>query len=365
MNKRMQCLAVLLVTGMFAAAGFFGEKGLIFPEIAALACGAWVMPRPPWRFNAITVWLSPSLAALSGVLILKYLPAPPVCLICAGFLAVVLQLKIARSAVIPSLSAAILPIILRVETLWYALSVCVLTGLIALVHLARTSGRGRDASPTHHERTVAAPPRTELAKWGKLTAGVFAMSLVALRGDLLFMVAPPLIVTYVELSKTESALRQRLWHVLALLGAAALTGVAQLHLFHVVLHWPLWISAGVTTGTVFLLYQLFSLSFPPAAAIALLPTILPADRLWDYPWQVLLGSAAFIALSVLLFRRDEGIAQSAPSGGTLVPAHQPLPGEGEAVPPSARRKPHRVDQSRQHDAVHQRDPRQHEWDDRK
>ncbi|UFS69565.1 hypothetical protein LPW11_16895 [Geomonas sp. RF6] len=324
-QKGMQFLSVLLVAGMFAAAEYFHESALIFPEIAALACGAWVMKPAPWRFTALTVWVSPTVAALTGVALLRFFPAAPLFLICAAFVAVAVQLKVMRSAVMPSISAAILPILTKADTLLYPASVCALTGLIALVHLARGGTLHPEETLSKQQLPAPAAAGSELGRWGKLTAGIFLVAIVALRSNALFMIAPPLIVTFVELSKPESPLRRRMWQVLSLLSLASLAGVLELHLLHYLLHCPLALCAALTLATVYLLYGALDLPFPPAAAIALLPTIIPRDLLWYYPWQVLGGSVAFLALSAAIFKGEEVIAPSE----ELVAAHEALSGEGE------------------------------------
>ena len=41
---------------------------------------------------------------------------------------------------------------------------------------------------------------------------------------------------------------------------------------------------------------------PPAGALAILPMLLPAERLPRYPLQIALGTALFLALALVLFR---------------------------------------------------------------
>jgi hypothetical protein len=66
------------------------------------------------------------------------------------------------------------------------------------------------------------------------------------------------------------------------------------------LHWPLWISAICIVMCSFFLYGQFKLPFPPAIAIALLPTIVPKELLWFYPFEVAVGIAIFIVFGKLI-----------------------------------------------------------------
>jgi hypothetical protein len=227
-------------------------------------------------------------------------------MITGAFCLVVLQLKLFRSAVLPSISAAILPIITNSDSWYYPLSVCGLTGIIALGRkLLYRSGADENAgfeSRTSCQGKVRATwTLPDLAHWGKLLAGVILVTAVAVGGKLIYMVSPPLIVAFVELSKPGGALRDKAGKALILLVSAAFSGVFWLQLTQTVLHWPAWISVCVATATVFFLYHALSTPFPPAVAIALLPTILPEAGLWSYPWHVLAGSAAFVILSKTCF----------------------------------------------------------------
>jgi hypothetical protein len=107
----------------------------------------------------------------------------------------------------------------------------------------------------------------------------------------------------VELSKPKGPLKDKAVPVFALLVLAASLGVFWLYLIYYFLHWPIWISAGLSMGSVFLLYRFLRLPLPPAVAISLLPTIIPVTSIGMYPWQVLLGSAAFIIVSLVLFKK--------------------------------------------------------------
>jgi len=307
-NKAL-ILAILLIASMFAVAGYAAQQEIIFPEIAALALGAWVMEKPPWHCTTLSLWLSPSLAALTGMLIVRYFTYSPVFMTAGAFAIVILQLRLMRSAILPSISAAILPVITHSDSWYYPVSVCVLTGVIA-------SGRfliNRSGSEKFSKCLLNMPYRVmpggnltlnESKYWGKLLAGIVAVSVIAVEFNLFFMIAPPLIVAFVELSKPDGSLRQKSRSIFILLVFAAFSGVFWLDLINNILQWPILIFACFATASVFLMYRFMRLPFPPAVAIALLPAIIPSERLWSYPWHVLFGSAAFILISILWFGKS-------------------------------------------------------------
>ncbi len=289
---------------MVAVAGYTLRTEMIFPEAAALAFGAWVMEETPWKGPKLNLWLSPTLAALTGVLMMRFLPYSLFLMVPVAFVLVALQLSLLRSSVMPSISAAVLPLLLKCESWYYPLGVCAFTGIIAagncldLKGWRQKGGAFLAAAPEDAGQPEAA---LGLKHWGKLLAVVMFVCVLALKSHWIFIIAPPLIVSFVELSKTEGRSKGRLFRLFILLSLAALSGVVWLYLIHEVAHWPLWVPAGLSVLSVFLFYELLQVHFPPAAAIALLPVIIPAGKIWSYPLDVSVGSALFISMIALLF----------------------------------------------------------------
>ena len=67
---------VLVITVMVFAAEISGEKEIIFPEVAAIACGAFIAPKMPWVTNYIRMFICIAICAVLGVLIVMFLPVP-------------------------------------------------------------------------------------------------------------------------------------------------------------------------------------------------------------------------------------------------------------------------------------------------
>jgi hypothetical protein len=307
----MEYVTMLFVVCMVAVAEHFKVNDIIFPEIAALAFGAWVMEERPWPGAAWTIWFSPTLGAVTGVLILHFLSHSIVAMVCIAFLFVLLELKLFRSSMSPSFSAAILPIITNIHGWVYPTAVCMMTAVIAL--LAHRNDKKR-TSLCDKMPAVRRCPDThaslakEWAHYGKLVFFLLLVALFATKLDWLYMMSPPLIVAFFELTQPGSTLRQKsMARLLLLLTACALAGtiwvVVDVHVFS----GPLWIAAGLSVATAFALARGLRLPSPPALALALLPTILPQKMLSVYPLHVLAGSMIFIALSLLWFKPAKAI----------------------------------------------------------
>lgn len=285
---------------MVAVAGFAGSKDIIFPEIAALTFGAWVLGERPWPGPSWTLWLSPTLGAVTGVLVLRFVPASLAIVICCAFVLVLLELQVSRSSISPTFSAAVLPIITHIHGWTYPVSVCLMTGLIAVV-------AGEKERNGHPHATRPQPVccftrgRHTLAHDGKLALCVLLVASVAVRSTWVFIIAPPLLVAFVELTQPECSWRGRGGRLLLLLAASAMAGTLWVAAAVRWLPEALWLAAGLAVVTVFGLTRLLRLASPPAFALALLPTILPQSMLPTYPLQVLIGSLLFLLAVRLWF----------------------------------------------------------------
>ena len=307
MSRTMEWGSIALVVCMVAASELLGTKDVIFPEIAALAFGAWVLEERPWPGPAWTIWFSPTLGALTGVLVLQFLPYPLLALVGIAFALVLLELRLTRSAMSPALSATVLPIITNIRGWVYPVCVCLMTGGIAwLTHCRdrKRPGCGQAVS----ERALAAPMTWQqavaiVAHHGKLVFFLLAVALLAVELNWLYLIAPPLLVAFFELTEPDSALRrQSAGRLLFFLTASSLGGAVWVLLVVRLLSWPLWLVAGLAVATVFALVRLCRIASPPAFALALLPCILPATVVPWYPLQVCLGGLLFLLASRIGFK---------------------------------------------------------------
>lgn len=307
MKKQLIPLVIMIVVVMCIISVYIGEKEIIFPEISALAIGAWVMEKPIWGNKSYHLWLSPTIAALTGLVITRFLPYSPFLMITGAFVLVALQLKIIGSEVSPSFSAAILPILTHTQSWYYPLSVCILTGIIAcgknlIDNYKKSDTSGRLAQSIYKSEKVNFT-QEELINYVKLLMSIMLVSAVALYFHWNYIIAPPLIVTFVELTKSKGKLHSKTGLVFILLVFAAFSGVLWLYLIYYFLQWPVWISAGLSMVCILFVFHFLRLSLPPAAAITLLPILIPVNNLWMYPWQVLVGSAIFLMINLSWFKK--------------------------------------------------------------
>ena len=297
--------AVLLVVLMFfIASATIGEE-IIFPEIATLIIAAWLIENSPLADKPLYLWLSPTLAAITGVGILHFLPYNPEILIAFTFILVGLQLYLLRSNVLPSISAAILPILLNFDSFYYPLSVFIFSGC---VYASRGSlARFRfNEHPTGLQASNSNKDEKKLWETMKTThglmlfLGVVFVLIIAFQSKWIYIISPPLIVTFIEFANPCGQVCQKPVRLLLLLLFASISGMLWVEVTHFLLNLPLWITAGGIFIFTLFLFRRMQFVFPPAAAISLLPTIIPREMLLLYPLQVAIGVVIFIVIGKII-----------------------------------------------------------------
>ncbi|ODA39997.1 Integral membrane protein [Desulfosporosinus sp. BG] len=290
---------VLLVIAMYTAAVILPQKEIIFPELAALAVGTWVLGNHRWLHQPLLICISPTLAAVTGIIIVHFLSQYQVFAILLAFVVVSIELSIMRSHVTPSISAAILPIFLRIDSLYYPLAVGVLTVIVAFPQnwsLLTGKEKLHVSQILPIDKDLLAYNRNFL-KWLSIYAGVILITLFAFFIHWQFIVAPPLIVAFVEIIQHREGISVQRFRLLWLIGCSAVWGTFSMQVLYNMAHLSTVIVAAFSVIGVLLLFRFLKISFPPAMAIALLPTIIPGEYLKLYSLQVCTGAFLFVVLS--------------------------------------------------------------------
>lgn len=289
-------LSVAMITIMVLLSELLHEKEIIFPEIAALAIGAWLAPKQPWETNRKKILLFMSLSASIGYSLSAYLNIPIDCKIVIGILLCMTLLFLSKTTMLPLISACILPILTEVKNIIYPISVIILTTIIVLVQLLFEKKKLKD---TYTYTPLIYDIQTEVKRWLLIIITVAIMAFFAVRLDMRLIIAPPLIVAFCELTYTESKARNVPIPILIITAIAAFSGAYARILFCEVLHCPLVLPTFLVSVLTLYLMTILKLYFPPVGAIAILPMIIPKETLYLYPVQVMLGSIIFVTLAML------------------------------------------------------------------
>lgn len=301
MNKKRARYAasLALVTAMVAAAGLLGEQEVVFPEIAALAAGMWVIDKQVWRIGRRqTVWMM-TLAAVAGWLIARCPGLPVAAAIAVAFLFAAGCQVLTRTSLAPMLSACLLPVVLGADSAVYPIAVLVLTLCLSGGQLWMEHRGWRGPLPAE----VHAPQRgRECLAWLRMFAVLMLLAAVPLTMGFNYVILPPLIVTFVEFSRPGTGLHKASGTIYLLLVAAALLGAGCRYTLCIGLGLPAAFAALAACACLFALFEWRGRIFAPAGAVVLIPLLIPAGDLFAYPPQVAAGAAVFMAAGWLLAR---------------------------------------------------------------
>lgn len=301
MNPKLlrYALALAAIAVMIIVSRLSGIKDIIFPEIAALAIGAWVAEKLPWDVNKRRIFFLMTLSSILGVCIYRYVHIPVIWQLVAGFGIILGILHFAKTNFVPVISACLLPILLKTGTWVYPLSVGVMSVLII-------TGQWLLEKYGIKEKNKFVPRKTsthdELLKWAKLLLLLIFIAFLPIKTGKLFIIAPPLIVIFTEFSNVNSKLRNFPLRVIDLVGLAALVEVSMILFLNAYL--PLTVCTLLAVTIMFFAFEKAHLLLPPVGAILLLPLLLDKDDLLLYPFEVMFGCALFIGAAMFTFKKQ-------------------------------------------------------------
>ncbi|MGN1457824.1 MAG: hypothetical protein ACI4XP_07710 [Acutalibacteraceae bacterium] len=289
-------ISVSIITLSVLTAELIGNYEIIFPEIAALASGALVAEKQPWEVSRIKMLVLMSISAFVGYGLSAFVDIPLFFKVIIGFLFCAFMLLCTRCTIFPMISACILPVLTHIESLYYPVSVIIMTAVIVLVQWLFEKHKlniPRKHKPVIYEK------KTEPLRWIFLFIVLALLAAVATSFDVLFIIAPPLIVTLCEFSYTDSKARKNPLIIFLMILLFACIGVCVRLILCQTLHLPITIAVFIVTVAIMYISVLLKVIFPPACAVALLPFIIDSKFLAVYPFEIMLGSAVFITLSML------------------------------------------------------------------
>ena len=276
-----------------------GEKEVVFPEVAALAIGLWIIDKRVWQVRRRQIVPLMTIGAIAGVCIVRYSPFPLPANLCMAFAFAGLCLSVSRTTLIPLISACMLPVTLHTETWVYPaavffLSLAIVSGQL-LMERAGVRDRITDAGVTDKRgKTVVS--------WLLLLCFTGLATILAAGISWPYMILPPLIVTFTEMATSKAGFRNRPIQVFFFLVTAATLGVVSQVAGHA-LHLPGSIVALFIFGCLLLLFEWSGKYFVPAGALGLIPLLLPSENLAWVPLQVAAGAGLFISIAMIAFQR--------------------------------------------------------------
>lgn len=280
------------VVVMFAVSQATGEREIVFPEILAVALGALCMERQPWRASRPLMVLLMTGSAFLGVGVVRFVPLPLLGQALIGFGFVAICLILTDCSLAPMISACILPMYLGTETMVYPLSVAVMMLVLVLIQWALERSGLRPAPQRFSWRK---PTRGIFCAWGVAFAGFALLETAALTLGKVYLMVPPLIVTWVEGCFHDW--NGRRMRILASVVGSACVGIAARLLLGGILGWPIVVCGAIAAALLLALSVLLRSSFPPACAVGLLPFLLPQEGIGWYPVLTAAGCGVILLLT--------------------------------------------------------------------
>lgn len=301
MKKKLipELMMIIIVSSMVLLSELFHEKEFIFPEITALAIGAWLAPKQVWKTNRIKLVILIGLYAILGVILVRYVDIADYFKVLIGFIICCIGLFVSKTTFAPLLSATILPVIMGTESWVYPIFATVMAFFIVI---------GQYLLEKYHYRKpfkyvlVDEDLKITVVLNIKRICALALISIFAFRFSIPFLIAPPLIVAFVELSANHHKLRSKALTLWGLVFIMSLLGSYSRLIFSEILYLPLTISALVAVIGMVIVMRIKDLYFPPAGALAILPLLISVDKLAIYPFVVGLGFAIFTIMAFMITR---------------------------------------------------------------
>lgn len=312
MKYKRYFISLVLILAMVSIAEITGEREIIFPEVAALVVGSWVLEKQPWKVSKVGLVGLMTLCSIVGVLIVRYVNLGLTIEVLIGLVFTGLILKLSKTTLVPIISACILPIVLRTETWVYPISVFILTILIVSIkYFIEDYGVSEEVREeiAKLERNTSLRKK-EFIRLFKIFITVGILTYFSVKFNITLLIAPPLIVAFIELTNEHCKFRQRSKSLLFLFIVVAILGFIFRIGFNEYLGLPLWLCTIFLLISLFICFEIFNMYFPPVAAIAVLPMLLTSKQVMFYPFQIAIGCFIFITIAMIFFREEKCIVDT-------------------------------------------------------
>jgi len=295
-------LTTFIICLMVFASEFFGEREIIFPEIVALSIGCFLTPNLSWNTNYFRMFAFIMICAVLGVLIVVFLPIPILFQFIIAFALGQIILFASKTGFAPMISAISLPVLIQTKSPIYLISALSFTLLLILFRLLLEKfnlKQKRDFIPNQINKSSI---KEFSLGFAFRTILVLIFSFFALKYDFRFMVAPPLLVAFTELTNKNNKIINKKVQATILIILCSLFGAFCRYFISMEFGLPLTISAFSTSVLIIILLKLFKIYFPPAGAMSILAMLIPENYVVFYSLQVAVGIILISICSSLYLR---------------------------------------------------------------
>lgn len=297
---------VIIITAMVYLSVVFDDKEIIFPEIAAICIGSFLVPNLLWKTSYARMLIFITLCAICGVLIVIYVPFDkPFQMVIAYMIGQILFL-ISGTTFAPMISAIVLPVMLGTKSPVYVISAFLLTLTIILIRIATDKmhvTRRRDFKRVVHDKSE------ESKVFIFRCIVMFALCITGFNFKLNFLAAPPILVLFTELSSPINKGKKNPIRIIGCVFSCSLVGVICRMLICSVLNLPLYVAAFFIGFFMIIVLVRFKVLIPPAGAIAVLALLIDDKFLLTYPVQILIASVIYVLAAIAYGKMFEEIEE--------------------------------------------------------
>lgn len=300
MNKKILCFSAAgaLLIIMITVSAILEEKEIFFPEMTALCIGFLIHEHPPWKVSKLGLVILMTISAFFGMFIASISVIPLIIKIFIAFIFIGSVIIISKSTLYPVISACILPVLMGTTNLIYPITVFILSVLVVFMRYIFEKTKIKDSEIELTDKNFNL--RREFLKWAFMTVFFFMLSVTAVNTVGIFLIAPPLIVTFAEMSEYNSTARKNPFRIWLVISMCALIGYASKFIISEQLGASVILSAVIALTLMFIIMAFLKKIFPPAGAATLLAFLIDDGNSFRYPIFVSIGAIIFIAAAMLI-----------------------------------------------------------------
>lgn len=308
-QNRQSILPKLIRYGSVLLLGFLmallhqltGMHEFVFPEGISVVLGVWGAQKQPWRVSKIQLFFMMIVGAVCAVCIIRYIPIPHIFQIMIGFALVGITLIVTRSSFAPVVSAFMLPIIMKTDSWLFPIIVCcymvIIVSVQTLFQRIGLTEKPKDLPIPFHWKK-------EFIHWGILFAIFSVLVIYPALTHSIYLIVPPLIITFVEMAETSSHARNHPIKAFVIMALAPWFGTGW-HFLSIYTAVPSYVTIPLAIVTLIILMEVLHFSFAGSGSLVILPLLFHSDTLIWYPVQAMIGLVFFLVIPLILFHNHK------------------------------------------------------------
>ncbi len=299
----MNSLSVAVIGIMVLVSELIHSREVIFPEISAICLGALISPKFAWNTSKSKMIICITVCAVCGYGISAFLPLPVYCKLLIAFIIGNIVLIWSKTSFVPMLSAILLPVILKTDSLIYPISAFSLTAVIVgLLYLSEKTGMKEKYS--YHPDTIRL--KTDSIAFLKRFVVYAVLSYLSVISNCMIALAPPLVVAFTELCNPKSKARKYPVNICFVMMISAFTGEMTRKILCTLYGLPLFVGVIVAVSIMIVVLDTLKIYLPPMLAITTLAYLVKADTV-PYTVQITIGFSLLMLCAIVLFKDKEPV----------------------------------------------------------